>query len=398
LYSATDKVMDVAWSPDGGSIRFTVGGALNASASLLWEISADGSNPHPLLPGWESLPTQCCGRWTADGRYFVFHARSNVWAITEKSGLFQKSNRTPVQLTSGPMSFYTPVFSKDGKKLFVVGVLSRGELTRYDVKSGQFVPFLSGISADHATFSRDRQWVAYVSYPEGDLWKCRADGSERVQLTSPPLRALLPEWSPDGKRIVFFSRVQGKGTTMYTVSADGGAPIRLLPENSGDAWDASWSVDGNKIVFGGAPADSNTTLQILDVNSHQISTVPDSKGLFSPRWSPDGRYIVALPYHSRSLMLFDVAAQKWSEIAKMTMGFPNWSKNSDYVYFLHEENQPSVMRVRVRDHKIEIVADLKKFNQTGFFNVSLGLAPDDSPLLLRDVGTQEIYALDFQVP
>jgi hypothetical protein len=80
------------------------------------------------------------------------------------------------------------------------------------------------------------------------------------------------------------------------------------------------------------------------------------------------------------------------------MGFPNWSKNSDYVYFLHEENQPSVMRVRVRDHKIEIVADLKKFNQTGFFNVSLGLAPDDSPLLLRDVGTQEIYALDFQVP
>jgi eukaryotic-like serine/threonine-protein kinase len=398
LYSAADKIMDVAWSPDGGSIRFTAGGALNATASLLWEISADGSNPHPLLPGWESPPTQCCGRWTADGRNFVFQARSNVWAITEKSGLFQKSDRTPVQLTSGPMSFNTPIFSKDGKKLFVVGNLSRGELTRYDVKSGQFAPFLSGISGDHAKFSRDGQWVAYVSYPEGDLWKCKADGNERVQLTSPPLRAFLPEWSPDGKRILFFSRIQGKETTIYTVPADGGTPVRMMPENSGDAWDASWSADGNKIVFGGAPADPTSRLQILDVNSHQILTVPDSKGIFSPRWSPDGRYIAALPYNSRTLMLFDVAAQKWTEVAKMTMGFPNWSKNSDFVYFLHEENQPSVMRVGIRDHKIELVADLKKFRQAGFFNVWLGMTPDDSPLLLRDVGTQEIYALDFEVP
>jgi len=396
LYSATDKIMDVAWSPDGGSIRFTVGGALNATASLLWEISANGSNPHPLLPGWESLPTQCCGRWTEDGRYFVFQARSNVWAITEKSGLFQKSDHTPVQLTSGPMSFSSPIFGKDGKKLFVVGNLSRGELTRYDMKSGQLVPFLSGISGDHAKFSRDGQWVAYVSYPEGDLWKCKADGSEPVQLTSPPLRPFLPEWAPDGKRIIFFSRIQGKETTTYTVPADGGTPVRMMPENSGDAWDASWSADGNKIVFGGAPADPTSTLQILDVNSHAVSTVPDSKGLFSPRWSPDGRYIVALPYHSRSLMLFDVAAQKWTEIAKMTMGFPNWSKNSDYVYFLHEEDQPSVMRVRIRDHKVELIADLKKFRQAGFFNVWLGMTPDDSPILLRDVGTQEIYSLDFQ--
>ena len=81
----------------------------------------------------------------------------------------------------------------------------------------------------------------------------------------------------------------------------------------------------------------------------------------------------------------------------MPMGFPNWSKNSDYIYFLHEEDQPSVMRVRIQDHKVERVADLKSFRQTGFWSVWLGLAPDDSPLLLRDIGTQEIYALDWQV-
>jgi len=81
---------------------------------------------------------------------------------------------------------------------------------------------------------------------------------------------------------------------------------------------------------------------------------------------------------------------------KISLGFPVWSKNSDYLYFLNGENQPSVMRIHIRDRKIESVTDLKNFRETGFFGDWLGLAPDDSPLLLRDTGTQEIYALDWQ--
>jgi hypothetical protein len=95
-------------------------------------------------------------------------------------------------------------------------------------------------------------------------------------------------------------------------------------------------------------------------------------------------------------MLFDFATQKWEQVAKVSAAFPLWSKNSDYVYFLHEEDQPSVMRIRIRDRKLERLADLKNFRQTGYFSIWLGLAPDDSPLLLRDTGTQEIYALDWQ--
>jgi eukaryotic-like serine/threonine-protein kinase len=132
------------------------------------------------------------------------------------------------------------------------------------------------------------------------------------------------------------------------------------------------------------------------VNTNKLSNLPGSTGLFSPRWSPNGRYIAAMNFDSRVLMLFDFQTQKWMELARVTMGFPNWSKNSDYVYFLHEENQPSVMRVRISDHKVERAADLKNFRQAGFYSVWLGMAPDDSPLLLRDTGTQEVYALDWQ--
>jgi Tol biopolymer transport system component len=108
------------------------------------------------------------------------------------------------------MNFSPPRPSKDGKKLFVVGTLPRGELTRYDAKSGNFSAFLSGISADSVSFSKDGQWVAYVSFPDAILWKSKADGSQRIQLSYPPFSAQMPRWSPDGRQIVFFVLCPGK--------------------------------------------------------------------------------------------------------------------------------------------------------------------------------------------
>jgi serine/threonine protein kinase/Tol biopolymer transport system component len=395
LFSATDVVLDPAWSPDSTVIRFRVGGTFNSGGSL-WQVSADGTNPHPLLPSWHAPPNECCGQWSPDGKYFVFGSQGNIWARAEKGNLFGKTDSQPVQLTSGPMSFSSPLFSKDGKKLFVTGALPRGELSRYDMKSGALAPFLSGISADSVSFSQDGQWVAYVSFPDGTLWKSKVDGSQRIQLTYSPLIAVLPTWSPDGQQIAFYAFASGHGKPkLYTISTDGGTPRQLISENSPEEWDATWSPDG-RIAFARGPADPDSTIQILDVSTNQISTLPGSKGLFSPRWSPDGRYIVAMPSQSRSLMLFDFSTQKWDEMAKITCGFPNWSNKSDYVYFLHEEDQPSVMRVRIHDRKVERVADLKNFRQAGYWSVWLGMAPDDSPLLLRDIGTQEIYALDWQ--
>ena len=397
VISLPDLVFDPAWSPDGTAIRFRVGGFTTAQGSL-WQVSMDGTNLHPLLPGWRTPPAECCGKWTPDGKYFVFGSGGNIWALAEKGKWFGKSGAQPVQLTSGPMSFFSPLPSKDGKKLFVMGALARGELSRYDAKSGEFLPFLSGISADSVSFSKDGQWVAYVSFPEGTLWKSKGDGNQRIQLSYPPLTAVLPKWSPDGQEIVFYGFLPGKKAKLYTVATNGGTPREMIPEDAGEEFDPTWSPDGTRIAFGGAPADPNTTIRVLDVGTHQVSTLPGSKGFFSPRWSPDGRYLVGMPSDSRSLMLFDFASQKWEEIAKISLGFPNWSKTGDYVYFLHEEDQPSVMRVRVRDRKLERAADLKNFRQAGYYGVWLSLAPDDSPLLLRDTGTQEIYALDWQVP
>jgi Tol biopolymer transport system component len=395
LASLAGPVSDPDWSPNGAVIRFRLGGGTKGQG-VLWEVAADGTNPHPLFAGWHTPPDECCGRFTPDGKYFIFRSQGNIWARTEKSGWFGKSSVQPVQLTSGPMTFTSPLPSRDGKKLFVVGGLARGELSRYDVKSGQFSPFLSGLSAEGVKFSKDGQWVAYTSYPEATLWKCKADGSERVQLSYPPMAALMPSWSPDGKQIVFFGLLPGQRAKMYLVSADDGTPKELIPEDPENKFDSEWSPDGTRILFSNGASLTNSSVRILDMSTHQISSLPGSTGLFAARWSPDGRHIFAMNFDSSVLMLFDVQTQKWQELARGNMGFPNWSKNSDSVYFLHGVIEPSVMRVRLSDHKVEHVADLKNFRRAGYFNIWLGMAPDDSPLLLRDTGTQEVYALDWQ--
>src|SRR5215475_11618235 len=186
--------ISLRWSPDGSRLRFTV--HRGPTMSSLWECAADGSNLHPLLPGWNNPPAECCGNWTPDGKYYVFQATRNrstqIWALREPGGLFSRVSHDPAQLTFGPMSFGYPVPSADGSKIFAVGGNLRGELVRFDSKAQQFVPYFSDLSAEHLDFSKDGEWVAYVTYPEGDLWRSRVDGTERRQLNFAPLRAFLP--------------------------------------------------------------------------------------------------------------------------------------------------------------------------------------------------------------
>jgi Tol biopolymer transport system component len=224
----------------------------NTGFSSIWEISADGKNLRLILPGRNQVPSECCGNWTPDGKYFVFQStrdgKTEIWAVKEKQGLFLRGSSEPKQLTSGQMNSLAPVVSADGTKLYVIGQQLRGELARYDSNSREFVPFLSGISAEFLDFPRDGKWVTYVSFPTHNLWRSRVDGTERLQLTLPPVQATVPRWSPDGKRIVFFDTAPGKPWRIYLISADGGVPEPVLNEQR-DEMDPNWAPDGNSLIF-----------------------------------------------------------------------------------------------------------------------------------------------------
>jgi Tol biopolymer transport system component len=282
-----------------------------------------------------------------------------------------------------------------------VGTNPRGELARFDLKTKQLQPFLGGISADSVSFSEDGKYVAYVSYPEGILWRANRDGSNPVQLSDPPMHPSLPRWSHDGAQILF-GDLSSLWAKSYIVSALGGAaPRRLLPEDHGAEYDPNWSPDGHKIVF-----ESRTIadpkgyfISILDMTTGRVEKVSGSVGMWSPRWSPDGRYLVATSPHFSSLSLFDIQAQHWSALPfKGFVDYPEWSSDSQFIYFLQiGGDDRGVIRVRAKDGAAERVADLRNVHLTGgIFGFWFGLDPTDAPLLLRDISGNDIYALTLE--
>lgn len=393
----------VRFSPDGRRIRFTL---VRDNAVSIWEVRSDGTNLHRVFPDWAGSQSEHDGVWTADGRYYFFLAKSGllteIWASREGSGIFRRS--LPVKLATGPLSFGQMAPSPDGKKLYVDGFDSRGELVRYDAPSRQFVPYLSGISAGDLDFSRDGKWVTYVSYPDGSLWRSRADGSEGLQLTYPPISAVLPRWSPDGTQIAFVDNERGKHWRILLVPPAGGTPTDVYPENL-DQLDPNWSPDNKRLLFGRVPGPATTgklDIQVLDLASHQISVIPGSEGFFSPRWSPDGQHILALTESSKKLMLCDAKTGKWSEWINEpgAVAYPMWSSDGNYVYYSRvSTGQPDFRRARLGQNRSESLIDLKDLPRySSSIGAWSGLAPDGSALFVRNLSTDEIYALDLDLP
>ena len=364
------------FSPDAIHLRFTLGNATTPTSSLC-EARLDGTGLRGILPGWNDPARECCGKWTPDGRYFVFlstrNNATNVWELPEKASFGRTVSHVAMQLTIGPLRIDDVLPSKNGKQLFVIGTQPKGELVKFDEKTNQFVPILGGISAGDAEYSRDGSWITYVLYPEGTLWRSRVDGSERLQLTYPPLQAALAHWSPDGRQVAFAASAPGKPWRVFVISVDGGTPQPISSSDEAQT-DPAWSVDGQTIVFGhpSSAALGHPSLQeadksyigMFDVKSRQITHLAGSEGLFASRWSPDGRYIVAMPDDNSALMLYDTQAQTWKKLlqSRDMIGFLTWSGDSTFIYFdsLLAEH-PAFYRIRVRDAKLDRVVDLKAY-------------------------------------
>ena len=239
------------FSPDARVLRFSLFDISNFTVKIM-EVSPEGVGLHKLLDG-------CCGDWTPDGRLFIFQkrwldSRDDLWALPEKKG-FRWRNRDdkPTQLTAGPLDFRSPVPGKNGKEVFAIGASPRVEVVRYDTRSGEFVPYLNGLSAEGLAFLLPMgSGSLYTTYPDGLLlWRSRLDGSDRLQLTFPPLRAGGPHWSHNAKQIIFDAEPPGEAQNVYTVSSQGGTPQRILPESTGLRRIKPVTWIGNSVIFRG---------------------------------------------------------------------------------------------------------------------------------------------------
>ena len=386
------------WALDGKLLRFTILNPLTHTLSL-WQITPSDRTPHRILANFNQPAGECCGVWTADGHAFVFQSSkgggNNLW---ELSG---SSTSNPVRLTDGPLDFESPVAARSGSRIFFMGADSRSELESL-TPTGDLAPvkgFLS--SAVRIDYTRDGKWVAWTD-TSGQLWRARSDGTEKLQITPDNLYAFLARWSPDRSHIVVMAREAGKAWQIYVTSANGG-DFQPLLHQKGNAADPSWSPDGKSVVFGGTndamgKDSSSRMLNIVPIAGGAVDPIPGSNGLFSPRWSPDGRYIAALSLDQRQVRLYTVATRSWSTLAVSSGADPVWSSDSRYL-FIHASLDPAqpIDRISIPDGHVDErirLADSRENDAVDY--VFGGLTLDNQPFIRTRVFTGNFYSLDLR--
>jgi Tol biopolymer transport system component len=399
----SSPVTQVAWTPDGTRLRFVLED-VTAHTSAAWEIpvNPDGSaGESHRLP----LGTGCCAdwAWTQDGKTFIYatpDASTDHLMMRPESVRLSDTRETEVPVELGPIASVTP--SKTGKVLYLTaGNNYRSELLKFNAKQGALQTVLPGLSAEYLSFSGDGQWITYINSAGGvgPLWRSRADGSEALQLTKLPMKVEVSSWSPDGRRIAFMGQEPGKPWRIYLVDRDGGALVEAA-EGKDNQGGPSWSPDGKTIVYGNVYCEKTEDCSIrrLDLATRRTEIVPESNGFRTARWSPDGKWIAALQFQTRELMLFDVARQHWKTLAGSIGGDNiNWSSDSQYIYVDNpRDKKPVVERVRIRDGQRETVISLDSLQEIpGQLSTWFGLTPDSSPILAHIITANEIYELKW---
>ena len=357
-------------------------------------------------------------RVVRDGRHFVFTAvheqGAALWMVDETAAVFRGRSWKPRRLTSDSFPSVAAIPSVDGKELYAVEARATAPAAlRYDPRSRQLAVFPFP-NAGAFGFSRDGQWLVFVERrgTKATLKRSRLDGSQALELTDDSMVIWTPRWSPDGTQIAFTGKRPGQPYKAYLVSRDGGVPQQVLGGERNEV-DLEWSPDGRSLMFGRPPdimaeAGSTKAIHILDLKTKQVSTLPHSEGLFSPRWSPDGRHVVAMALDCSKLVIFDFKTAEWSDLAGPGIGIgfegacrppcnnPQWSPDGRYVYV--ESAGTNVVRVVPADRRADRVLGLADLGPTVKDFGFQGLTPDGSILRGSQSLSSDIHALEWRVP
>jgi eukaryotic-like serine/threonine-protein kinase len=361
VYDLGDAVQP-RWSPDGERIAFWAFAPQGGQRDL-WTIPAAGGKPVAVI---QDAATDWNPVWSPDGRYLYFASDRDgsmeIWriGIDERTGLMQSP---PEPLTTGGTGTRGHITIADnGGRLLFVDQTSRHvvESVGFDPGGGKVVGHPEvvldpSLKPTNVEVSPDGQWLAFYSVgrphasPGGlweDLYVSRRDGTERRQITSDSARDRGPAWSPDGRKIAFFSDRSGS-YEIWTINPDG-TNLRQLTHGYENRSGVLWSPDGSRLHYvqrRGLTWDAYvidpTKLPAQQV-VEELSGIGTSNEYFTATsWSPDGQKLAgtrgfvdrAVP---GGIFVYTFATKKFDLIVDGVAGAPRWLNDSRRLLYSDE--------------------------------------------------------------
>jgi serine/threonine protein kinase/Tol biopolymer transport system component len=298
-----------AWSPHGDRIAFAA--HVRGFTFGLFTIAAAGDSQVevPLTQGWRAAAPV----WSADGRFVYYTSEeggtANAWriAVDEKTGR-ARGDPEAVPLPASAVGGIS--MSGDGRQLAFGSLDDRSTIygVDFDPVAGRIAGAPKAIlrSRDripHSAVSPDGEWLAFwLAALHDSLWVVRFDGSDYRQLTDDKELTRGPAWSPDGKRIAFFSRRSGP-LEIWAIRPDGSGLEQLSQPADGSLISPTWSPAGKRLVASrfrepGLSEESSSPV-IFDAAgtsaaraAQRLPPMPDGRRFIVSCWSPDGALLI----------------------------------------------------------------------------------------------------------
>jgi Tol biopolymer transport system component/DNA-binding winged helix-turn-helix (wHTH) protein len=365
-----------SFSPDGQTVAF---GRVGGNSAYL--VPVVGGQPRRLTVD----APYCGGAWTPDGHEIVYFS---------DSGGSQKLRRVSVH-TGKPQSVEIstqgafPSISQRGNRLAYVEQIYDTDIWRIEVpdsqgkRSARVKLISSSQEDDNPQYSPDGKKVVFDSDRSGtyESWVCDSDGRHPFRLVSSSeiTGTGSPRWSPDGRHIVLDA--WARGPSIFVVSPDGGSPRRLT-EESADGYMPSWSNDGHWIYFS-----SNRTgeFQIwrMPVEGGQAVRVTKNGG-FEALEGPDGRslYYSKIDKHearSGSAHLWKISLENGKETLALDEPVYTryWTVTKRGIYFIPADwsRRPAIELFSFATGQVTQVVPLER-PPVAYANPGLTISPD----------------------